>query len=528
MLSSLWSNPECALEIILMKWKSDGSYLAAALDYLQENKANFRMKYLNLARRSILRLIDITVASDEKYPLAKICLEIDFEQVHHKDHGFRGFSPEWMRPWREACASQTWKDGKERLKKLYLYPVKSFFVRTSLHVLAEKLLQKNMQKLEQWRDRVGFLSTSEAAQAKECLQESMDILGSFKENEVVLDPIWYKRFFQFHEPDGTNLFAYKNLQMDQLREYRQKFTQLKILHDSASSTGGLVPNLLNAATVLKESKVILDTVQCDDMPLTNEELSPHPSTPTMVGSSHRPCNELRMLLKDVYENWIIGHDIRKTVHCLLRHLKSFSISNALKPEENVFILISQTIPPNNQVSFTLGVLKAITDSWCQLPTRCSDDYFETWIAVRDSSTLESLTETLAKEFDIPYEIKLSLDDRMQPVVVKLILDVFAGLVGEYLVRDLKAYIKECHASGQPYTWALHDYKSILDNLHRRKIKIDQDLFAFLGRLLVWKGIDENGDVDEEERMFFETSDDEPNDSESESIESDYSDTEIED
>ena len=129
--------------------------------------------------------------------------------------------------------AQTWKDVKESLNRIYSYIVASFFVLTALDVLAEQLLQKNLQKLEQWRDRVGFISISEADQAKVCRQESMDILGSFKEDEFDIDPIWYKRFFQFYEPDDTKHWAYKNLQLDQLREYRQKFSQLKILHDSA-------------------------------------------------------------------------------------------------------------------------------------------------------------------------------------------------------------------------------------------------------------------------------------------------------
>jgi hypothetical protein len=124
----------------------------------------------------------------------------------------------------------------------------SLFLFTALPLLAELLLQKNLQKLEQWRDRVGFISMSEADQAKVCRQESMDILGSFKEDEFDIDPIWYKRFFQFHEPEDTKHWVYKNLQLDQLREYRQKFSQLKILYDSADSPNGLVPNLLNAAT----------------------------------------------------------------------------------------------------------------------------------------------------------------------------------------------------------------------------------------------------------------------------------------
>jgi hypothetical protein len=245
LISSLSTKPNCGLELMLNKWKPDGSYFKAALNYLEENKANFRMKSHALGR-SIFHLIDVAVASHEKYPLAKMCLKIDFEQAQHENWDL---IPDWMREWREACASQTWKDMKICLFGLNsdIYR-NSLFLCTALPLLAEQQLQKNWQKLEYWRDRGGLISTSEADQAKVYRQESMDILGSFKEDEFDIDPIWYKRFFQYHEPEDTKHRAYKNLQLDQGREYRQKFSQLKILHDSASSADGLVPNLLNAAT----------------------------------------------------------------------------------------------------------------------------------------------------------------------------------------------------------------------------------------------------------------------------------------
>ncbi len=248
LISILCTKPECGLELMLFKWKSDGSYFVAAMKFLWENEAAFRIKFPTLLGGSIFRCIDDSVASHEKYPLTKRCLTIDFEQAPHESREDRDSIPDWMRMWREACASQSWKDVKECLKRIYLCDVGSFFVPSALGILAEKLLQKNMQKLEQWRGQVDFISMSGADQVKLCRQEFMDILGSFKEDVFDLHAIWYKRFFQLHEPDDTKHWPYKILQLDQLREYRQKFSELKILHDSASSTDGMVPNLLNAAT----------------------------------------------------------------------------------------------------------------------------------------------------------------------------------------------------------------------------------------------------------------------------------------
>jgi hypothetical protein len=233
---------------MLNKWKSDGSYFEAALEFLLENKADFRIEFPTLLGRSIFRCIDGNVAPHEKYPLAQMCLEIDFQQAQHES---RDLIPDWMRAWREACACQTWKDVEKCFSGFDSdIDGHTLLIFTALPLLAELLLRKNLQKLEYWRDRGGLISMSEADQVKVCRQESMDILGCFKErgDEFDIDPIWYKRFFRLYETDDTKHWAYKNLQFDQLREYRQKFSQLKILHDSTDSINGLVPNLLNAAT----------------------------------------------------------------------------------------------------------------------------------------------------------------------------------------------------------------------------------------------------------------------------------------
>lgn len=243
MLSSLCSHPQCALDIMLMKWTSDGSYLAAALKFLRENKAAFRIEFPTLLGGSIFRCINENVASHEKYPFAKMCLEIDFEQAQHENRENRGPIPDWMRPWREACAAQSWKEVKKYLSGLDSDIDANLLF--ALPFLAEQLLQKNLHNLEHWRDRGGLMTISGA---NECLQESMEILDTFHSDELDIDPLWYKRFLQLKRPDGLQVWDYKHLDLNQLQDYRQKFSQLKVLHDSAYSTDGLVSNLLNAAT----------------------------------------------------------------------------------------------------------------------------------------------------------------------------------------------------------------------------------------------------------------------------------------
>jgi hypothetical protein len=198
--------------------------------------------------------------------------------------------------------------------------------------------------------------------------------------------------------------------------------------------------------------------------------------------------------------------------------------NPVSPEENIFILISRIIPRNDQVPLTSAILSTIDELCNILPTGgvalgCMD-LWDIWTTVHTSSNLGSLKDVLK----LRYELQFYLDDRLEPNVVKLIQDASVVFVGERTLFKLKAAIKRRHASGLVYDWYLQDYKAILDTLFRRKIKVNQDLFAFLGRLLVWEGNDGDGDGDgdgdEDERAFFETSDEESDESENDSVESD--------
>jgi hypothetical protein len=121
------------------------------------------------------------------------------------------------------------------------------FNSAALPFLAEKLLQKNLELLEQWRTRGASITANEAELAIMPLRESMDILSSFKKDKFDIDTIWYKRFLQFLV-SNESLVKYQKRQLEQLEECRKKFLQLKTLHESVDGANGLVLNLLNTAT----------------------------------------------------------------------------------------------------------------------------------------------------------------------------------------------------------------------------------------------------------------------------------------
>jgi hypothetical protein len=253
-LLPLISNPYCrplsGLEIILMKWKSDGKYLKAALNYLWDNRGFARIDYQTQDETSIFHLIDTKLDSLEKFSLSKRCLEIDFELAQGLPEEFRFVVyPEWKALWRKACALRSWDDVKKCLNMISDDPEFSgrhLFTSTALPFLAEKLLQKNMELLEQWKTRGAFVPANEAEMAITPLRESMDILSSFKRDKFDIDTIWYKRFLQFLM-SNESLVKYQKRQLEQLEECQKKFLQLKTLHESVDGTNDLVQNLLNTA-----------------------------------------------------------------------------------------------------------------------------------------------------------------------------------------------------------------------------------------------------------------------------------------
>lgn len=85
MLSSLCSNLECGLVLMLIKWNIDGLYFEAELNYLQKREAAFRVKFPTLPGLSIFRYVNDHVASHKKYLWTKLCLKIDFKQAQHED-----------------------------------------------------------------------------------------------------------------------------------------------------------------------------------------------------------------------------------------------------------------------------------------------------------------------------------------------------------------------------------------------------------------------------------------------------------
>jgi hypothetical protein len=156
--------------------------------------------------------------------------------------------------WAEACTLSSWKMAKATLGRWSILDsdrtIGTYFLECGLTVIAEGILNKNIEELEQMEARAKNPNHNDERLAEICLRESMDILGEFSNSGVDIDLKWYKRSLKISEWNDRLLAGCRTRQRkqsQQLEEYRQKFLQLKTLYQSVEDGDGMVRNLLNAA-----------------------------------------------------------------------------------------------------------------------------------------------------------------------------------------------------------------------------------------------------------------------------------------
>ncbi|KAE9366891.1 hypothetical protein N431DRAFT_487364 [Stipitochalara longipes BDJ] len=475
-------SPLDGLQTILLKWKSDGSYLKGALKYLHDHRS-----HIIYFRARIFNLITGLVAFHEKFPLAKRCLEIDFKKSQEPNSELPDWCPKWAKIWRAACALPDWEKITKCMRMIELEPTGPgvFFSSTALPVLAEKLLQTNMETIESWTSQAGSVSAFGIGQVNTCLQESIIILSSLKNDTFDVDKIWYKRFLQFNQ---SHIAQTGNA--SQLEWYRKRFLRLRTLHESIDQSLDPIQNLLSVANVLKESRVILDAAPSEDVPLAKSALPSRQSTPTAIQleTSSSVGRALRTLIEDVYKRWSWGTETRDDVNGLLKKLEMW-MSNSLSPEENVFILISRIIPPRDQVCFAAAILAEIDRNLAEINENIfaldGEWNWASWLTIYGSSSLQELKMHL----NLPIVLEFYLDDGIGLNAVVLILDAFVAFAGKLVLPALQGKIRRRHSDGKVYHKYGRDYMMILNKFHTRGLKVDQNWYEFLGEMLSWEAID---------------------------------------
>lgn len=240
MIRQLHKTPILGLEIILKKWKSDGSYLDGTLQYLQDNRFFLRINHETMDGQSIFHLMDTKISSPEQLRLAKQTLEIDYERAQADNLTTPNLwrFPEWMRMWRLACGSLRWREMEEYLGKINTGPEGPgpVFLGTARLLLAEKLLFRNMLETNRWH----AVNSQEACTDTDNIywRETLDILNSFAHAMINVDVSWYQWFIQCTE-------RFHKQQQKELEKYRRILVSLKARFDSADGENDLSQGLLN-------------------------------------------------------------------------------------------------------------------------------------------------------------------------------------------------------------------------------------------------------------------------------------------
>jgi hypothetical protein len=270
------------------------------------------------------------------------------------------------------------------------------------------------------------------------------------------------------------------------------------------------------STVFQKFKAILDTVQPGDVTFFDERLTPCPSTPTTAQPEILPSThmELQTLLENMYKRWSWEKDIKCDVVDLLKRIETHCSSGPLCYAGNIFILISASliVPRRDKVCFAAAILTEIDTLIYIFPPDLEMDW-DAWLIVHNSSNLRELQENVCLSFRLePY-----FDYRIRPEAVELILNAFVVFVGEQTLLNTKAEILryypmrgDVHETGQLNHFR-EVYIRILDKLRVRNLKVDQQFYAFLGRMLAWETTDE---------LVFESSEEESGNSGEDSTESD--------
>jgi hypothetical protein len=257
--------PDRGLEIMLYRWRSDGTYLKAALIYLQEECHGYLpyFCFLTLEGKSLFHLIQEKVASDEQFPLTKVCLKANLKRTLELDLTYLEIG--WMREWRNACRPNTWEEAKASLYRAASlhdnYQSGTIFLDCTLVVIAEKLLAENMELFNKWKAHIEDFDFSKEPDAQVCRREYMDILSHFSIANFDIDLFWYKYAVKMNKWNDKMVARNQLRQTDesqQLEEYRSKYRRLEELCGSVDGgIDGMVQNLLL-------------TAKCESYWMTNE------------------------------------------------------------------------------------------------------------------------------------------------------------------------------------------------------------------------------------------------------------------
>jgi len=192
---------EYALEVLITKWQKGGEYMECARSFLRDPVRYLGSRgidYIPRTGRALFSLIYDCVPPAEQFPLTKALLEADLA-LEYETHPSNPHNDSWIQSWRSAAVAPTWDNAKRTLYTMFSaqFPGKGqaqMFLDSALVVIAERILKRYMDKLEEFRARAEPLGRSDT-NAEYC-RRYLAILKDFNRTDKDLSPSWYKYSLQ--------------------------------------------------------------------------------------------------------------------------------------------------------------------------------------------------------------------------------------------------------------------------------------------------------------------------------------------
>lgn len=181
-----------ALEILLAKWQSDGTYLKYTHDLLANYDA---LSLAHFQPGSVFKVIDEETAPHERKILIKSCLKRMLVS-----HWWPAIT-DCQRSLTSVFQALSWEEVKIRLNEFYRKsaPLGECFYACALVVFAEKFLTRCNQDFLDLRMRTSEANDDrDSAQLRGIRKSYMDILNDFSDtvSDNDLDPIFYRYALQ--------------------------------------------------------------------------------------------------------------------------------------------------------------------------------------------------------------------------------------------------------------------------------------------------------------------------------------------
>ncbi len=370
-----------AFDMLLTKWQTGVEYRAS---FLQHPDYPVWQKLSTSNHGPILfRLIEKLVPPEEQFNMAKSFLEDDLIAQNQTNYPYL----KWRDAWTELLDSTDWEDAKEPLYKegVISEVAGDSFRDYALVVIAERQLRDCQDRLKHWRKLNRPLNPeSEVECAASCRRKYLDILKDFRHTNTDVGASFYKYSLEIIEWDQLESGQHaQSRSHDVADEYRHKYLKLinhyqingNAANQNVSSSGNL-----NTAT-LNTTKVMANTFE---WPPAGSWLPENPPN-------------TREAFNILMSKWKSLSGFNEYAHSIITKdgWAVFIFEAPFAGSENLFSVISQSVPQNEQISLVKALLVAFSS--VSLNEHFSPWSISWWCSVYTSPSWETFLIRLDEE-----------------------------------------------------------------------------------------------------------------------------------